>query len=174
MIGAGMMKVLNYLSQKKWGDEDIEEDIKQLVEVLDENMVILSSFETYKAEVLSGELVWSPVHRTERFWRENIGRFEEDNFHILSVLLNLIRTSQDPKVLSIACHDLGEFVRFHPRGRRVLASLEGKVDIMKLMAHPNEEVQKHALLCVQKMMVHNWEYLARANVNTAAPKKAGS
>jgi len=171
MISAGMMKVLNYLSQKKWGDPDIEEDIKHLLDVLDENMVVLSSFDTYKAEVLSGELTWSPVHRLERFWRENIGRFEEDNFRILTVLLDIIRSSQNPKVLAIACHDLGEFVRFHPRGRRVLATLEGKVDIMKLMAHPDEEVQKHALLCVQKMMVHNWEYLARANIQGQVPAK---
>ncbi len=61
--------------------------------------------------------------------------------------------------------------------------MDGKVDIMKLMSNPNEEVQKHALLCVQKMMVgslllntieiyllilslpqvHNWEYLSKAN-----------
>jgi len=172
MISAGMMKVLNYLTQKKWGDEDIEEDIKHLVESLDENMLILSSFDTYKDEIMSGELAWSPVHRSERFWRENIGRFEDDNFKILSVLLDIVRTSQNTKILAIACYDLGEFVRFHPRGRRVLAQLEGKVDIMKLMAHPDEDVQKHALLCVQKMMVHNWEYLSRANATDGVKKQA--
>lgn len=164
MITAGMVKVLNYLSQKKWGDEDIDDDIKVLTEVLDENMVVLSSFDTYKEEILSGELAWSPVHRSERFWRENVGRFEDDDFKLLHVLLDLIKNSGNAKVLSIACYDLGEFVRFHPRGRRVLAKLGGKVDIMKLLGHADEEVQKHALLCVQKMMVHNWEYLSRANV----------
>jgi V-type H+-transporting ATPase subunit H len=66
-------------------------------------------------------------------------------------------------VLAIACYDLGEFVRFHPRGRKVLSKMDGKVDIMKLMTNPDPEVQKHALLCVQKMMVHNWEYLSKAN-----------
>jgi len=169
MITAGMLKVVGYLSQKKWGDEDIEEDIKLLSESLDKNMIILSSFDTYKEEVLSGQLTWSPVHRSERFWRENVGRFEEDNFKILQVLLDLIRAGSDtsPLILSIACFDLGEFVRFHPRGRRILSQLEGKMDIMKLMAHPDEEVQKHALMCVQKMMVHNWEYLARASTSSS-------
>lgn len=166
MITAGMLKVVGYLSQKKWGDEDIEEDIKLLSESLEKNMIILSSFETYKEEVLKSELTWSPVHRSERFWRENVGRFEEDNFRILTVLLDIIRSSDaSPVELSIACFDLGEFVRFHPRGRRILSQLEGKIDIMKLMAHPDEEVQKHALMCVQKMMVHNWEYLARASTS---------
>lgn len=174
MISAGMMKVVNYLSQKKWGDEDIEEDIKLLVEGLDKNMVILTSFDAYKEEILSGHLTWSPVHRSERFWRENVGRFEEDNYRILQVLLEIIRTSDNPVALSVACYDLGEFVRFHPRGRRILAQFDGKVDIVKLMTRPDEEVQKHALLCMQKMMVHNWEYLARAASSSPAEVKKSS
>jgi len=175
MITAGMLKVVGYLSQKKWGDEDIEDDLKALSESLEKNMIVLSSFDTYKEEILSGVLSWTPVHRSERFWRENVGRFEEDNFRILQVLLELIRSSDSSNlVLSVACYDLGEFVRFHPRGRRILAQLEGKVDIMKLMAHPDEEVQKHALMCVQKMMVHNWEYLARASNSPSENKKSSS
>jgi V-type H+-transporting ATPase subunit H len=35
------------------------------------------------------------------------------------------------------------------------------VPIMNLMTHPDPAVQKEALLCVQKLMVHNWEYLSR-------------
>ena len=39
-------------------------------------------------------------------------------------------------------------------GNRVLSKMDGKVDIMNLMTNnPDTEVQKHALLCVQKMMV---------------------
>lgn len=32
---------------------------------------------------MSGNLVWSLVHRSEKFWRENVGRFEENNFKVL-------------------------------------------------------------------------------------------
>ena len=42
-----------------------------------------SSFELYREEVMSGNLVWSLVHRSEKFWRENVGRFEENNFKVL-------------------------------------------------------------------------------------------
>ena len=42
-----------------------------------------------------------------------------------------------------------------------MQGLGAKVSIMKLMTHQNEEVKKQALLCVQKLMVVNWEYLAR-------------
>jgi len=51
-----------------------------------------------------------------------------------------------------------------------LSQLDGKLAIMQLMTHPDEEVQKHALMCVQKMMVHNWEYLARAASNDPGKK----
>lgn len=30
---------------------------------------------------------------------------------------------------------------------------------MKLLKHDDPEVQKHALTCVQRLMVINWEYL---------------
>jgi len=163
MIKASGLRIVTVLSQKKWGDEDIEADLKLLNETLEKDMNIMNSFETYKQEVLSGNLTWSPVHRSEKFWRENVGHFEENGFKVLAVLLELIRSSNDPTVLSVACYDLGEFVRFHPRGRRVLSKLEGKETVMQLMSHPNEEVQKQALLCVQKMMVHNWEYLSKAS-----------
>jgi len=164
MIKAGMVKLAAGLTQKKWKDEDIEQDLAVLNDVLEKDVNVLNSFELYKEEVMSGNLVWSLVHRSEKFWRENVGRFEENNFKVLGVLLELIRSSNNPQVLAIACYDLGEFVRFHPRGRKVLSKMDGKVDIMNLMTNnPDAEVQKHALLCVQKMMVHNWEYLSNAN-----------
>ena len=30
--------------------------------------VVLSSFDEYTAEVRSGRLEWSPVHRSDKFW----------------------------------------------------------------------------------------------------------
>ncbi len=42
-----------------------------------------SSFDVYKKEVLSGNLEWSTAHRSEKFWRENSHRLEEDNHKVL-------------------------------------------------------------------------------------------
>lgn len=42
-----------------------------------------SSFEMYKKEIMSGNLDWTPVHKSERFWKENAHLFEEDKYKLL-------------------------------------------------------------------------------------------
>jgi len=163
LIESGALKTITTLLQnKKWGDEDIVEDLQLLSTTLEKNMALMSSFDHYKKEVLSRGLEWTPMHKRESFWRENAHQFEENNFAIINALVEIL---QDPNssnlCLAVACNDLGEFVRFHPRGRSILgnANYSGKTAIMKLMVHQDPEVQKQALLAVQKLMVTNWEYL---------------
>ena len=43
----------------------------------------------------------------------------------------------------------------------VLEQLHGKTQVMKLLTHADPNVRYHALLAVQKLMVHNWEYLGK-------------
>lgn len=57
------------------------------------------------------------------------------------------------KTLAVGCHDLGMFIMNHPQGRYIVSDLRGKELVMRLMAHPDHEVQKQALLCVQKIMI---------------------
>lgn len=59
------------------------------------------------------------------------------------------------KTLAVGCHDLGMFIVHHPQGRYIVQDLRGKELVMRLMAHPDPEVQKQALLCVQKIMLRN-------------------
>eukprot|EP01113_Clastostelium_recurvatum_P038042 TRINITY_DN562_c0_g1_i2.p2 TRINITY_DN562_c0_g1~~TRINITY_DN562_c0_g1_i2.p2 ORF type:complete len:220 (+),score=78.70 TRINITY_DN562_c0_g1_i2:823-1482(+) len=162
MIDAGLMRMLNILSNKKWGDEDIIDDLKTLNESLAKNIVVMSSFDTYKKEILSGRLEWSPVHKSDRFWRENNGKLEDNDYQLLLMLKDILTSggAGNPQNLAIACFDLGEFARYHPRGRVVLQRLDIKMEIMRLMTHENPEVKKEALYAIQKMMVHNWEYLS--------------
>ena len=47
MIEAGLLKILGYLSQKRWGDEDIEEDIAILDENLQKDLAFLSYVSTF-------------------------------------------------------------------------------------------------------------------------------
>jgi len=160
MLEGALMKPLELLSNKNWGDEDIVNDVKVLKEQLEKNLLELSTFELYKKEVLGGNLEWSPVHRSERFWKENSAKFEEDNCKLLITLKGYLTTEvPNSLVTAVACYDIGEFARIHPRGRTIVQHLGIKIPLMVLMEDKDPEVKKQALTAVQKLMVHNWEYL---------------
>lgn len=61
--------------------------------------------------------------------------------------------------MTIALYDIGEFVRFYPNGRVVVSKMGGKKAIMDLLSHDDADIQRHALQCVSKIMVTNWEHL---------------
>uniref|UniRef100_A0A8C5I9I1 ATPase H+ transporting V1 subunit H n=1 Tax=Gouania willdenowi TaxID=441366 RepID=A0A8C5I9I1_GOUWI len=161
MIQCKVLKQLENLDQQKYDDEDITEDIKFLLERLGESVQDLSSFDEYSSELKSGRLEWSPVHKSEKFWRENAVRLNEKNYELLKILTRLLEVSDDPQVIAVAAHDVGEYVRHFPRGKRVIEQLGGKQLVMNHMHHEDQLVRYNALLAVQKLMVHNWEYLGR-------------
>lgn len=121
----------------------------------------MSSFDEYASEVSSGLLEWSPVHRSEKFWRENVERLNDDRHKLVKILIQLLETSTDPKVLAVAAHDVGEYVRHYPRGKQVLDTLGGKQYIMMHMSHDDKDVRYEALIAVQKVMTQNWGALGK-------------
>lgn len=161
MVQAKVLKQLSILQQHKFDDEDIMADIEFLNEKLLASIQDLSSFDEYSTEVKSGRLEWSPVHKSERFWRENAPRLIEKNYELLKMLVHLLETSRDTLVLAVASYDIGEFVRHYPRGKSIIEQLGGKQMVMQLLAHEDPNVRYEALLAVQKLMVHNWEYLGK-------------
>ncbi|XP_071503117.1 V-type proton ATPase subunit H-like [Diadema antillarum] len=161
MIQCKVLKQLEVLEGQKIEDPDITEDIEYLIENLHNSMQDLSSFDEYSTEVKSGRLEWSPVHKSEKFWRENAARLNEKNYELLKILTRLLESSKDPLILCVSAHDIGEYVRHYPRGKHVIEQLGGKHLVMQYMAHEDPNVRYEALLAVQKLMVHNWEYLGR-------------
>ncbi|KAK0141875.1 V-type proton ATPase subunit H [Merluccius polli] len=159
MIQCKVLKQLENLDQQKYDDEDITDDIKFLLERLGESVQDLSSFDEYSSELKSGRLEWSPVHKSEKFWRENAVRLNEKNYELLKILTRLLELSDDPQVIAVAAHDVGEYVRHYPRGKRVIEQLGGKQLVMNHMHHEDQLVRYNALLAVQKLMVHNWYVL---------------
>jgi len=165
MVGCGIMKVLGSLQTRKWADEDIVEDIDYLNAALQVNVVSMSSWDMYAKEVASGKLEWSPSHKSENFWRDNHAEFGKNNFEALKQLVALLRSPEgddinaDSQTLAIACHDISEFVKHHPEGRRLMTQHGAKGNVMSILKHADPEVQKYALTCVQRLMVINWEYL---------------
>ncbi|XP_015514486.1 V-type proton ATPase subunit H isoform X1 [Neodiprion pinetum] len=161
MVQCKVLKQLSILEQRKFDDEDITEDIEYLNDRLQASVQDLSSFDEYATEVKSGRLEWSPVHKSAKFWRENASRLNEKNYELLRILVHLLETSKDPLVLSVASFDVGEYVRHYPRGKHVIEQLGGKQRVMQLLGHEDPNVRYEALLAVQKLMVHNWEYLGK-------------
>ncbi|XP_058816980.1 V-type proton ATPase subunit H isoform X1 [Topomyia yanbarensis] len=161
MVQCKVMKQLQILEQRRFDDEDIAADLEFLIEKLQNSVQDLSSFDEYSTEIKSARLEWSPVHKSAKFWRENAQRLNEKNYELLRILVHLLETSKDPLVLSVASYDIGEYVRHFPRGKHVIEQLGGKQLVMQLLAHEDPNVRYEALLAVQKLMVHNWEYLGK-------------
>lgn len=94
------------------------------------------TYDEYVSELASGHLSWTPVHGSDEFWRENASKLNEKDYeqlklvllHMLSLnwLLNyllfriLIRLlgTEDPDVLAVAVHDLGQYVKHYERGKQ--------------------------------------------------------
>ncbi|XP_030383949.1 V-type proton ATPase subunit H isoform X2 [Scaptodrosophila lebanonensis] len=154
MVQSKVLKQLSILEQRRFDDEDITADVEYLSEKLQNSVQDLSSFDEYATEVRSGRLEWSPVHKSAKFWRENAQRLNEKNYELLRILVHLLETSKDAIILSVACFDIGEYVRHYPRGKHVLEQLGGKQIVMQHLGHEDPNVRYEALLAVQKLMVH--------------------
>jgi len=159
MIGNGLMKSIALLKDRQFTDPDIVADIDALHKKLVENYKDMSRWEVYKNEVENGHLQWGSTH-TEAFFKENARMLEgpDGDFHLLKVLIALL-SSKDEEVVAIACYDIGEFVRFYPNGRSITKRLGAKELVMPLIESDNVDLQRHALQCVSKLMVQNWEYV---------------
>eukprot|EP00268_Persea_americana_P052830 TRINITY_DN593_c0_g1_i2.p1 TRINITY_DN593_c0_g1~~TRINITY_DN593_c0_g1_i2.p1 ORF type:complete len:451 (+),score=96.57 TRINITY_DN593_c0_g1_i2:651-2003(+) len=153
MVDLGLPQIIQNLKAQAWSDEDLLDALNQMEEGLKDHIKKLGSFDKYKQEVLLGHLDWSPVHKDPVFWRENITKFEENDFQILRVLITILDTSRDPRAVAVACYDLSQFIQYHPVGRGILTDLKAKERVMKLMNHENAEVTKNALLCIQRLFL---------------------
>lgn len=153
MVGAGLVDALQSPSFRRLDDDDMRDDLGVLADALESELASMSSFDVYKAEVLSGALEWTPAHRDEQFWRENVEKLERNQQEILRCMVRLLHESSDETVLAVACNDLAQFVKFHPRGRSIAQSLGVKARLMELMVSGEGEVRRYALNCVQVLMI---------------------
>ncbi|KAI9143650.1 ATPase, V1 complex, subunit H [Paraphysoderma sedebokerense] len=158
MIGNKVLNFLETLSQRKFSDNEIIDDLEYLKHELKENLVKLSSYEEYSAEVRSGRLEWSPAHTSELFWKQNANKLNEKDYELLRILARILSTATTPLVLAVAAHDVGQYVKYCPNGKKLLQEIGAKQRIMELMSHEDNEVRYQALVAVQKYMVNVWEF----------------
>ncbi|ORY36951.1 ARM repeat-containing protein [Neocallimastix californiae] len=156
MLGNKMVPFCETLLGRKWSDSEITDDLTYLKEELGKNIQKLSTFDEYSTEVFSGKLEWSPPHKSEQFWKNNAERLNENNYELLRILTRLFSTSTDPVVLAVACNDLGQYVKYHPEGKKFIQDIGAKQHIMELMTHEDPDVRYQALCATQKYMLHAW------------------
>ncbi len=64
---------------------------------------------------------WSPAHKSDKFWRENAQKLNENNFYLVKKLIDLLKNpSSTPLTLEISLNDIGEYVRYYSRGKKYL------------------------------------------------------
>eukprot|EP00887_Chlorella_sp_A99_P006497 scaffold3.g6497.t1 len=153
VVEKGLPKAIENRLLQNWDDADIPELLEWTSEHLAAGIAALSSFERYRKEVLSGQLTWAPLHDQDTFWLENCGKLTDNSCQLLRALLKLIETSRDSTTLAVSCRDLAQFVTFYPHGKGIVTELRGKELVMRLMMHPDPEVQSEALKCVQRILL---------------------
>merc|ERR1719512_556758 len=158
IVESGILDVVQQLEFEKWRDAELYDDIRDLSAQIQTRTQEMSNFDRYMRELQERKLKWGFIH-SSKFWAENVLMFEKDNWKALNDLASLLVTG-DAETQAVACHDLGEFVTMHPLGKRQIANLGVKDQVMKLMSSASpthKEVRREALLCCQKIMLNKWQ-----------------
>lgn len=156
IVEKNIAQTLTLLEYDKWRDVELYDNIHQLHVVLESKTSKISNFERYVLEVNTGALRWSILH-SEKFWAVHFGKFEQDEFSIISKLVKLLYTSEDPTTIAVACFDLGEFARLYQNGKKICQKFGVKDRVMELIGNRDREVAREAMLCAQKLMVQKWQ-----------------
>jgi V-type H+-transporting ATPase subunit H len=73
------LALVSSLQERKWSDEEIEDDLTYLSTELKGRLEGLTTYDEYLSELESGKLVWSPTHESEDFWKENGARLGQED-----------------------------------------------------------------------------------------------
>merc|ERR1711998_397801 len=160
MVECDMLKVLQHVKHMGIEDEETVNDIQFLEEKLESGLLDMSTFDEYRKEVFSGlDDGWTPVHKSQTFWSQNVFKFEEKGFEVLRALVEIINPTKKvdkEQSIQISLHIIGQFITHYPKGKVQVEQLKAKPYIMMCLADEKyaEDTRKEALLCVQKMMIY--------------------
>ncbi|KAJ1981627.1 H(+)-transporting V1 sector ATPase subunit H [Dimargaris cristalligena] len=158
MVAVKLLNFCDNLATRKWTDEDILDDIEFIRQELTERFQKLSTWDEYVSEVESGHLSWTPSHQSDAFWKMHASQLAADRGRLLNCLAHALNVpNQDPTVLAVAAHDIGQFVKYYPLGKKMVQDSGAKQKIMELLTHPNADVKYRALVALQVLMSHAWD-----------------
>ncbi|KAF2804823.1 vacuolar ATP synthase-like protein subunit H [Mytilinidion resinicola] len=157
---ARLPALLTNIQGRHLSDPDAVEDLKSLIDMLDEYTKTQTTFDEYAAELHSGHLRWSPPHRNPTFWAENARRILEENKGELPRKLAEILSKgweSDKQVLAIGCNDVACLVKEVPEKRAMLEKLGLKDRVMELMQEADETVRWESLRAVGEWLRYSFE-----------------
>lgn len=159
MVECDLLKALAHVKHMGIEDEETCADMAFLEDQLETGLQDMSNFDEYRKEVFSNLVDgWTPVHKSQAFWTQNVFKFEEKNFEVLRQLVEIINPTknQGEQAVQIALHDIGQFITHYPKGKVQVEKLQAKPMIMMCLAAEEkaEETRKQALFCVQKMLMY--------------------
>ena len=79
MLTSKLLPFVISLQSRRWSDEEITDDLDFLKSELSTRLENLTTYDEYVSELESGHLVWSPVHESEEFWKENGMRIGQES-----------------------------------------------------------------------------------------------
>lgn len=153
------LNIMQNLLARKWSDEDLRLDLEDLHATLADSVKSLTTFDEYENELSTKVLHWSPCHKNQEFWLDNVDKFKENNWKIVRQLTDLL--TADPgseKQLylnqAVVCHDIAMIMKLSPEVSKVLASTGAKTKIMTLMNSPDSNVKFEALRTTQLLVAN--------------------
>jgi V-type H+-transporting ATPase subunit H len=153
-----LSNILPYLQQLSSrftasSDPDLTTDLASLIEALDAFQSSQTTLSSYRLEILSGHLRWSPPHRNDGFWKKHAREILEDT-ELVKTLARVLSSSTDKTVLAVACNDIGVLVREVPGQRKKWGELGVKTKAIALMGDSDAEVRYEALKAVQGFLAN--------------------
>merc|ERR1712217_787001 len=119
----GLLDAVQQLEYEKWRDAELYDEIRDATQLISTKVQEISNFERYEKELQTGKLQWGFIH-SNKFWSENVHKFEANDFRAIKQLAELLNNFQtDKTTLAVCCHDIGEFVTLHPLGKRKIMGL---------------------------------------------------
>ena len=138
-------------------------ELNELRKKLHDFLSKISTFEAYVSELRSGTLEWTPLHKSSLFWKNNVARFDENNYECLRLLLTIISTPKGSSNVLISLNDIQNYINFKAKPKkfiflncRILEELGLKSILIKLMENNDEDIRYQSLLCMQKFLCSAW------------------
>ncbi|EAX92283.1 hypothetical protein TVAG_262750 [Trichomonas vaginalis G3] len=149
-----ILRLVRNLQTKHYVDPELTTEIAKVADDMAQALKKLSLWDKYVREVKSGKLKNTISHSSELFWKANVERFGENNFAVLIALRDLLK-SDDEETVTVACHDIGEYVHRHPLGRIKVEEIHAKEMIMELLINKNQNIVSQALRTTQLLLLRN-------------------